>query len=66
MAGIVSEGRKPCQPRARVPGDDGRAKKFLPPTVRHFKIVVYCSQSAIVSGDLTFSQKGTNLYEYLG
>ena len=40
MAGIVSEGRKPCQPRVHAPSDEAKAKIFFPPAVRRFKIVV--------------------------
>ena len=40
MTGIVTERRKPCQPRVRVQGAEFRMKIFLPPTVRRFKIVV--------------------------
>lgn len=40
MVDIVSERRKPCQPRARAQVDESRMKIFLSPAVRHFKIVV--------------------------
>lgn len=36
MGGIVSEGRKPCQPSAGVSGDEARMKIFLPSSVRRF------------------------------
>lgn len=40
MEGIVSEGRKPCQPSERAQDDEAREKIFLPSTVPRLNFVV--------------------------
>lgn len=40
MVGIVSERRKPCQPKVCTQGNEFRMKIFLPPIVHLFELVV--------------------------